>query len=72
MECPAKVLKHVFKRTRLEPKIINCLFIEYVQNNAAYRFLVLRDNRHSFEEDTIIEFKNAEFFLNIFFLRKLK
>ena len=62
----AKVFKLIPKRSRLGPKTIDCIVMGYAHNNAAYRFLVLRDVGYSFEADAIIESKNTEFFEVIF------
>ena len=42
------------------------MLIGYANNNTAYRFLILQDERISFKANTIIETKNAEFFESIF------
>ena len=42
------------------------MFIGYVENNAAYRFLVTKSENSLVDVNTIIETKNASFFENIF------
>ena len=49
------------------PKTIDCIFIGYAHNSAAYRFLVLKNNSNLFDVNTIIiESKNTYFFENVF------
>ena len=38
--CLAKVLAPLPKKTKLRAKIMDCIFIGYVLNSSAYRFLV--------------------------------
>ena len=42
------------------------MFIGYVENSAAYRFLVTKSENSLVDVNTIIETKNASFFENIF------
>ena len=64
--CLAKVLILEPKKRKLGPKTVDCMFIGYAHNSAAYRFLVLKNNCNLFDVNTIIESKNAYFFENIF------
>ena len=64
--CLAKVLIPEPKKRKLGPKTVDCMFIGYAHNSAAYRFLVLKNNCNLFDVNTIIESKNAYFFENIF------
>ena len=59
--CLAKVLL-----PELGPKTFDVMFIGYVENNAAYRFLVTKLENSLVDVNTIIETKNANFFENIF------
>ena len=43
------------------------MFVGYVENSAAYRFVVLRSDM--LDVNTIIESKNVEFFENVFPLK---
>ena len=42
------------------------MFIGYVENSAAYRFLVTKSENNLVDFNTIIETKNAYFFESIF------
>ena len=42
------------------------MFIGYVENSAAYRFLVTKSENSLVDVNTIIETKNVDFFENIF------
>ena len=64
--CFAKVLIPDPKRSRIGPKTIDCMFIGYAQNSAAYRFLILEDKEKIFDANTIIKSKAAELVENIF------
>ena len=52
------------KKRKLGSKTYDCMFIGYASNSATYRFLVLRSD--VLERNSIIETKNAEFFLAYF------
>ena len=60
--CLAKVLILLPKRTKIGPKTIDCVFIGFENNSAAYRFLVIKYKVSNVHVDTIIEFNDAEFF----------
>ena len=47
-------------------KIINSIFIDYTQNSAAYRFIIIHDNGAS---GAICEFRDVEFFENVFLMK---
>ena len=42
--CLAKVAVPPPKKVRIRPKTIDCIFIGYAHNSAAYRFLVYESN----------------------------
>ena len=67
--CLAKILIPKPKKRKLGPKTVDCMFIGYAHNSAAYRFLVLKNNSNLFDANTIIESKNAYFFENIFLMK---
>ena len=62
--CLAKVMLPDPKKRKIWSKTSDCMFIGYAINSAAYRFLVLKSD--VLESNTIIETKNAEFFLTHF------
>ena len=64
--CLAKVLFSEPKKRKLGPKTFDATFIGYVENSAAYRFLVIKSKNSPVEVNSIIETKNAYFFENIF------
>lgn len=57
--CWAKIGIPNFKRSKIRLKTFDCVFTEYAQNNAAYRFWNLHTN-------SILETKDAEFFEHIY------
>ena len=64
--CLAKVLIPLPKRTKIGPKTIDCVFIGFANNSAAYRFLVIKCEVSNVHVNTIIESNDAEFFEGIF------
>ena len=60
--CLAKVAVPPPKKVRIGPKTIDCIFIGYANNSAAYRFLVYKSNI----SNTIMESRNASFFEDVF------
>ncbi|KAM1787604.1 hypothetical protein ACFX11_037980 [Malus domestica] len=65
-ECLAKVLLPEPKKRKLGSMTFDAMFIGYAQDNAAYRFLVIKSELNVIETNTIMETKNADFFENIF------
>ena len=61
-----KVLLQERRKRKLGPKNFDASFIGYVENNAAYRFLLIKSKNGLVEVNTIIETKNVDFFENIF------
>ena len=51
---------------RIGPKTIDCIFIGYAHNNAAYRFLVHELNIQDIHKNMIMESRNASFFEDVF------
>ena len=45
------------------------MFIGYVENSAAYKFLVTKSENSLVDVNTIIEIKNTGFFENIFHMK---
>ena len=59
----AKVALPSFKRTNIDPKTFDAVFIGYAQYSAAYRFMSLNDY-------SISEYRDAKFFEHVFPLKK--
>ena len=68
--CLAKVEIPKPKKVKIGPKTIDCVFIGYAQNSAAYRFLVHKSEIDNIHESTVIELRNARFFEHIFPLKQ--
>ena len=64
--CLAKVVVPTTKKMRIGPKTVDCIFIDYAQNNSAYRFLVHESTNPNIHKNTIIESRNTLFFEHIF------
>ncbi|KAL0552312.1 hypothetical protein IC582_011420 [Cucumis melo] len=64
--CLAKVVVPKPKIVKIRQKTVYCIFIGYVSNNCAYRFLVHQSNISYIHVNTIMESRNATFFENIF------
>ncbi|KAL0546602.1 hypothetical protein IC582_016514 [Cucumis melo] len=62
--CLAKVPFPALKKSTVGSKTFDCIFIEYAQNSAAYRFMCLNDK-------TINESRDAEFFEHVFPLKTI-
>ena len=64
--CLAKVAVPPPKKVRIGPKTIDCIFIGYAHNSAAYRFLVYESNIPNIHQNTIMESRNASLFEDVF------
>ena len=64
--CLAKVAVPPPKKVRIGPKTIDCIFIGYAHNSAAYRFLVYESNIPDIHQNKIMESRNASFFEDVF------
>jgi hypothetical protein len=62
--CLTKVMLHKPKKRKIGSKTSDCMFISYVQNSVAYRFLVLKSD--VLDYNTIIKTKNTKFFKQIY------
>lgn len=62
---PSKSIVLLPKRTKLGPKTIDCVFIDFHSTNVAYRFLVYKSEIFDIYVNNIIEFINAKFFIAI-------
>ncbi|GKB88422.1 DNA polymerase zeta catalytic subunit-like protein [Tanacetum coccineum] len=64
--CLAEIQIHLPKRTKLGPKIVDCVYLGPAKNSVAYRFLVYKSNVEDISNNTIIESAQADLFENIF------
>ena len=64
--CLAKVLTPPSKKTKLGAKIMDCVFIGYVLNNSAYRFLVHKSEIPYNHVNMIIKLRDVVLFEDIF------
>ncbi|WVZ71715.1 hypothetical protein U9M48_020267 [Paspalum notatum var. saurae] len=64
--CLAKVNVPINKKSKLGPKTVDCIFLEYAHQSIAYRFLVVKSDVPDMYVDTIMESRDATFFENIF------
>ena len=64
--CLVKVLLPEPKKWKIGPKTFDIMFIGYVGNNVADKFLVVKSKNNLIEVNTIIGTKNVDFFENIF------
>ena len=64
--CLAKVAVPIPKKVKIGLKTVDCVFIGYAHNSSAYRFLIHKSNITDMHVKTIIEFRNASFFEEIF------
>ena len=54
------------KKVRICPKMVDCVFIGYIQNSSVYRFLLHKSEISYIRQNTIIKLRNAYFFDNVF------
>jgi hypothetical protein len=54
------------KKSKLRPKIVDCVFLGYTQRSTTYRFLVVKFDVPDMHVDTITESRDATFFENMF------
>jgi hypothetical protein len=64
--CLPKVSVPVTKKHKLGPKTVDCAFLGYAFHSVGYRFLVVRSGVPDLLVGTIMEFRDATFFENIF------
>jgi hypothetical protein len=50
------------KKRKLEPKTIDCIFIDYVFHNIGYRFLIIKYVVPDMHVGTIMDSRDAIFF----------
>jgi len=64
--CLAKVSIPLVKKRKLGPKTVDCVFLGYAKNSAAYRFLVVKSDTTEIHVNTVMESRDAAFFEDIF------
>ena len=64
--CLAKVLVPEHKRKKLGPKTVDCIFLGYLETTTAMRFLVIKSDIDGIVANTIVEFRDATFFEDVF------
>jgi hypothetical protein len=57
--------QHV-RKEKLGPKTVDCIFLGYAHNSAAYRFLVIRSEVADVHVNNVIESRDATFFEDVF------
>jgi hypothetical protein len=62
----AKVNVPACKKRKLGPKTVDCVFLGYVHNSAAYRFLVIKSDFPDVHVNTVTESRDVSFFKDIF------
>jgi hypothetical protein len=70
--CLAKVNIPISKKRKLGPKTMDCVFLGYAHQSIAYRFLVVKSEVPGMHVDTIMEFRDAIFFENIFPMKDMR
>ena len=68
--CLANVEVLVPKKTKIGPKIVDCVFIGYTHNSSAYRFLTYKSKIPNINVNTIIDSRNVVFFKHVFPYKK--
>ena len=61
-----KVLVPEHKRKKLGLKTVDCIFLGYIETTTAMRYLVLKSDIDGIVANTIVEFRDATFFENVF------
>ena len=56
----------ITKKRKIGPKTVDCIFLGYAIHNVGYRFLIVKSGVPDMYVGTIIEFRDATFFENIF------
>jgi hypothetical protein len=54
------------KKRKLGPKTVDCVFVGYAHNSAAYRFLVVHSETSEVAVNVIMESRDVTFFESIF------
>ena len=59
----------ITKKRNLGPKTVDCVFLGYAIHSVGYRFLIVKSGVPDMHVGTIMEFRDATFFENIFPIR---
>jgi hypothetical protein len=59
------------KKCKLDPKIVDCVFLRYAHHSNAYRFLMIKSEVPDVHVDTFFEFHDVTFSENIFPMKNL-
>jgi hypothetical protein len=57
------------EKRKLGPRIVDCVFLGYSHNSAAYTFLVIKSNFPDVHVNTVTEPRGASFFEDIFSMK---
>jgi len=63
----AKVSVPITKKRKFEPKTMDCVILGYTIHSVGYRFLIVKSGVPDMHVGTIMESRDATFFLKIFF-----
>ena len=64
--CLAKMVVPTSKKVKIGPKIVDCIFIGYAQNNNTYQFLMYDSKIPDIDKNTIMKSRNVSFFEDVF------
>ena len=67
--CLAKMSVPITKKRKFGPKTVDCVFLGYAIHNVGYRFLIVKSGVPDIHVGTIMEYRDATFFENIFPMR---
>ena len=70
--CLTKVNIPAPKKRKFGPKMVDCVFFGYAQNNMAYRFLVVKSDSPDVSVYTIVESRDALFFEEVYPMRSAR
>ena len=65
--CLAKMSVPITKKRKFGSKTVDCVFLGYAIHSIGYRFLIVKSGVPDMHVGTIMESKDATFFLKIFF-----
>jgi hypothetical protein len=61
-----KVNVPIYKKCKLDTKIVDCVFLGYAHNRIAYKFLVIKSEVRDVHVDIFLESPDVTFFESIF------
>ena len=64
--CLAKMSVTITKKRKFGPKTVDCVFLGYAIHSIGYRFLIVKTGVPDMHIDTIMESRDATFFLKTF------